>query len=180
MFGKWIPIAAKSIVHRPLHFRIGAGHFGLDAIQQRRESEPVRTLRDALRGEVPSGAGRPAVVRGHPFLAKSLLVGVLPDDIGVERIRHATKATERTIRSISSADSFLGSIQESGQALGVDVPGLPERQSQWMVRPDLFRQYPDVAETDAELIVAGAALGVLRPHLRVAERFELLESFFEA
>jgi hypothetical protein len=48
-----------------------------------------------------------------------------------------------------------------------------------MVRPDLFRQLPDVAETDAELIVAGAALGVLRPHLRGAERFELLESFFE-
>jgi hypothetical protein len=48
-----------------------------------------------------------------------------------------------------------------------------------MVRPDLFRQHPDVAETDVELIVAGAALGVLRPHLRVAERFELLESFFE-
>jgi hypothetical protein len=55
-----------------LHFRIGAGHFGFEAIQQRREIEPVRTLRDPLRGKVPSGAG-PAVVRGHPFLAKSLL-----------------------------------------------------------------------------------------------------------
>jgi hypothetical protein len=48
-----------------------------------------------------------------------------------------------------------------------------------MVRPDLFRERPDIAETDAELIVAGAALGVLRPHLHVAERFELLESFVE-
>ena len=49
-----------------------------------------------------------------------------------------------------------------------------------MVRPGFFRQHPDVAETDAELIVvAGTAPGVLRPHLRVAECFELLESFFE-
>lgn len=48
-----------------------------------------------------------------------------------------------------------------------------------MVRADLLRQHPDVAETDAELIVAGAALGVLRPHLCVAQRFELFESFLE-
>ena len=48
-----------------------------------------------------------------------------------------------------------------------------------MVRLDFFRQHPDVAESDAELIVSGAAFGVLRPHLRIAERFELLESFIE-
>ena len=48
-----------------------------------------------------------------------------------------------------------------------------------MVRADLFRQRPDVAETDAELIVAGAALGILRPHLRAAEGFELLKRFVE-
>jgi hypothetical protein len=46
---------------------------------------------------------------------------------------------------------------ERGQELGVDVLGLPERQRQLMVRPDLFRQHPDIAETDAELIVAGAS-----------------------
>ena len=179
VFGEVDSDCRKSIVHRPLHFRIGAGHFGLDAIEQRRESEPVRTLRDPLRGEVPSGAGRPAVVRGHPFLAKSLLVGVLPDDIGVEPVRHAHKGNGPHHPFHLVGRQFLGLDQESGQELGVDVPGLPERQSQRMVRPDLFRQHPDVAETHAELIVAGAALGVLRPHLRVAERFELLESFFE-
>ena len=78
-------------------------------------------------------------------------------------------------RAASSADGFLGWNKQSGQKLVDDVTGLAKRQSQRMVRPDLFRQHPDVAETDAELIVAGAALGVLRPHLRVAERFEPLE-----
>ena len=53
-------------------------HLRFDATQQRREVEPVRTLPDPLGGEVPAGAGRPAVVRGHPALAQRLLVGVLP------------------------------------------------------------------------------------------------------
>ena len=48
-----------------------------------------------------------------------------------------------------------------------------------MVRPDLFRKRSDVAKTNAELIVAGAVFGVLGAHLRIAERFELLESFIE-
>ena len=48
-----------------------------------------------------------------------------------------------------------------------------------MIRLDLFRQHPDLAETDAVLIVAGAALGVQRTHLGVAERLELFESFLE-
>lgn len=55
------------------------------------EVEPVRTLRDPLGGEVPPGARRPAVVRGHPALAKRLLLGVLRDDISVEPIRHMHK-----------------------------------------------------------------------------------------
>ena len=49
-----------------------------------------------------------------------------------------------------------------------------------MVRAELLCYHPDFAEADAELIVPGALLGVLRPHLRVAERFELPESFFES
>ncbi len=48
-----------------------------------------------------------------------------------------------------------------------------------MVGFDLLRQLPDIAASDAELIVAGTVLGVLRTHLLVAERFELRESFFE-
>src|SRR5262249_49726756 len=48
-----------------------------------------------------------------------------------------------------------------------------------MVGLDLLRQHSDVAVFDAELIVAGAVLGVVRPHLLVAERFKLLESFIE-
>ena len=67
----------------------------------------------------------------------------------------------------------------SGRGPPVNVPALPERQGQRMVHLDLFRQPPDVAEADAELIGAGAAFGVLRPHPLVAERFELLESFME-
>ncbi len=39
--------------------------------------------------------------------------------------------------------------------------------------------FPDVAQSDAELIVAGTVLGVLRAHLLVAERFELRERLFE-
>src|SRR5262245_31849200 len=48
-----------------------------------------------------------------------------------------------------------------------------------MVGLDLLRQHADVAVFDAELFVAGAVLGVVRPHLLVAERFELLERFIE-
>ena len=44
-----------------------------------------------------------------------------------------------------------------------------------MMGPDLFRHCPDVAESDAERIVACTALGIVRPHLRVAERFGLLQ-----
>ena len=42
-----------------------------------------------------------------------------------------------------------------------------------------FRHHADVAEFDAE-IVAGIAFGIVGPHPLVAERFELLESFFES
>ena len=65
-----------------------------DAVQQRRESEPVRTFRDPPRGEVPTCAGCRAVVRGHPCLAKRLLIEVLPDDIGDEPVRGTHKATD--------------------------------------------------------------------------------------
>jgi hypothetical protein len=41
-------------------------------------------------------------------------------------------------------------------------------------------QFSDGAEPDAELIVAGAVLAVLRTDLLIAERFELRESFFES
>src|SRR5262249_60795145 len=66
----------KGAVHRPLHRWIGVPHFRLDAIQQRFEVEPVGTLHDPLGGEAPSGACRPAIVVGHPFLAKRLLFRV--------------------------------------------------------------------------------------------------------
>src|SRR5262249_10623919 len=65
------------------------------------------------------------------------------------------------------------------QVLGIDVPGLPERHGQLRAGLDLLRQHPDVAVFHAELIVAGAPLGVLLPHRLVAERFELLERFIE-
>src|SRR5262249_21413009 len=48
-----------------------------------------------------------------------------------------------------------------------------------MVGLDLLRQRPEVAVLDAELVVAGAPLGVVLPRRLVAERFELLESFIE-
>lgn len=38
---------------------------------------------------------------------------------------------------------------------------------------------PDVAKLDAELIVPGAILFVVRTNLLVSESFELRESFFE-
>lgn len=65
-------------------------------------------------------------------------------------------------------------------AASVNVPGLPEGLDQRVVRADLFRQPPDVAETDAELIVAGTISGIVRARLRVAESLELLESFRES
>lgn len=58
-------------------------------------------------------------------------------------------------------------------------PALPKSQGQLVVGLDLLRQFPDCVESDAELIVAGTVLGVLRSHLLVSERFELLESLFE-
>src|SRR5881409_2389188 len=91
VFGEVDSDGRKRVVHRPLHYWIGAGHFRLDASQQRRQIEPVRTLCDPLGGEVPSGPGRPAVVRGYPVPAECLFVRVLPDDIGVEPVRHARK-----------------------------------------------------------------------------------------
>lgn len=63
--------------------------------------------------------------------------------------------------------------------LWIGVPGFPERHGRFMVGLDLLRQHPDVSEFDAELIVAGTVFGVVRPHLLVAERFELVESFFK-
>jgi hypothetical protein len=45
---------------------------------------------------------------------------------------------------------------------------------------DLFRQHPDVAMRDTELIVSGPVFGVMRPPLLVAERFELLHRFVES
>ena len=49
-----------------------------------------------------------------------------------------------------------------------------------MVGLNLRGQFSDVAEPDAELIVACAVLAVLRTDLLIAERFELRESFFES
>ena len=85
-------------------------------------------------GEVPSGAGRPAVVRGHPVLAKSLFVGVLPDDIGDEPVRHAHKGDGPHHPIHLLGRQLLGLDQERCQELGVNVPGLPEGQGQRMVR----------------------------------------------
>jgi hypothetical protein len=104
---------------------------------------------------------------------------VLPDDISEEPIRHAHKGEGPHHPVHLLGRQLLGLDQECCQELGVNVPGLPEGQGQFMVRADLLRQHSDVAETDAELIVPGATFGVLRPHLRIAERFELLESFIE-
>ena len=96
-------------------------------------------VRDLLRGEVPSGAGRPAVVRGHPFLAKSLLVGVLPDDISDEPVRHAYKGNGPHHPFHLLAPSSPGPDQESGQELGVDcfLVSQSDRANGWSVR-DFF------------------------------------------
>ncbi|MCH9652190.1 MAG: hypothetical protein K0U98_28435 [Deltaproteobacteria bacterium] len=75
-------------VHRPLRFRSGIPHFGLDAVQQRREVGALGTLHHPLGGECPAGAGGHGVVGGQLRLAKTLPVGVLLTDIGTEPIRH--------------------------------------------------------------------------------------------
>ena len=81
----------KNEVHRPLHFRSGVAHLGLDAFQKREEVEPFWTLHDPLGSEAPAGAGSHGIVSGHPPLAKSLLVRVLLDDIRDEPVRHFHK-----------------------------------------------------------------------------------------
>lgn len=53
----------------------------------------------------------------------------------------------------------------------IGVSGLPKRYGQLIVVLDLPRKHADVATFDAELIVPGAVLGIVRPHLLVAERF---------
>jgi hypothetical protein len=84
----------QSTVHRPLQDGIGTSHFRLDAIQQRGQVEPFGAPHDSLGGEAPSGACRSAVVSNLPFLAKSFLVGVLLDDVGVEPVRHISTAPD--------------------------------------------------------------------------------------
>ena len=59
------------------------------------------------------------------------------------------------------------------------LPVSQRDRAELVVGLDLLRQRADVAVLDAELIVAGAVLGVVRTHRLVAERFELLESFVE-
>src|SRR5262249_5713409 len=71
-------------VHRPLRLGSGGPHLRFDAIEQRFKVESFGALGHPPGRERPAGAGRPAIVVGHPFLAKRLLVGVLLDDIGVE------------------------------------------------------------------------------------------------
>lgn len=166
----------QRVVHRPLHFGRGVGHFRLDAIQQRRQIQTVRILRDPLGGEVPACPGLPAVVRGHPILAKRRLVGVLRDDVGVKPVRHAHKGggphhpIHRFRRQLFRLD------QERGQELGVHVPGVPESNGQLVVGLDLRGKLPDVTKPDAELVVSSAILSVLRTDLPVVERFQLRES----
>src|SRR5215831_14736879 len=68
----------------------------------------------------------------------------------------------------------------SRQELGIDVPGLPKLQSQLVVGLDLLRQLSDVAHWNAELMFARTVFGVMRTHLLVFERFELLHYFSES
>ena len=68
---------------------------------------------------------------------------------------------------------------EDGQKLGVDVPGLPQGQSQLVIGLDFLGQHPNVAVLHAELIVAGAILDVVRTPLLVAQRLESRERFLK-
>src|ERR1041384_3242435 len=70
VFGEVDSNFSQSAIHRPLHFGSGLPHFGFDAIQQRREVEPLGTLRDPIGGQSPSGAGSHWMFGGHPPLAK--------------------------------------------------------------------------------------------------------------
>ena len=63
--------------------------------------------------------------------------------------------------------------------LGVDIPRGPELEGQLVVVFDLGGQFPHVTAQNAELIGPRASLAVLRPHLFVAEGFELSERFGE-
>src|SRR5262249_15489624 len=111
--------------------------------------------------------------------AKSLLVGVLLDDIVGEPVRHPMKGD----RPHQPIHVFRGQVlwlhQKDGKVLGIDVSGPPKRNGQLVVGLDLLRQHPDVAVFDAERLI-GAALDVVRPHPLAAERLKLSEGFLQS
>jgi len=158
----------KAGVHRPLHLGSGRAHFGLDAIQQRDEVESFGTLRDPTGRQLPSGTGRHRIIRRHPLIAKRLPVGVLPDDIRMEPVGHPRKGdtSHHSIQFFGRQQTDFD--QERRQELGVDISGFPQRQGQFVIGPDLVRQFPKVSAFDAKLIVPGTAFGVLSAHTRVA------------
>src|SRR5690606_4865093 len=104
---------------------------------------------------------------------------VLFRSVGVEPVRHAHEGDGPDHSFHLLGRQLLRLDHERGQELCVRVPGVPERQGELVVRADLLRQGPDVSELDPELMVTGAALGVLRTHLGLAERFELLEGLVQ-
>ena len=83
------------------------------------------TTRSAVRLHPARAAQRSS--RGHPCLAKRLLVGVLFDDIGDEPVRHVRKG-DRPHHSIHFfGRHVLWLDQEGCQELGIGVAGLPKR-----------------------------------------------------
>src|SRR6185436_14962397 len=79
--GKWMPISARALFI--VHCTTGSASAISDSMRSSNAG-----------GSSPFGlvAGRPAVVVGHPLLAKRLLLGVLLDDIGHKPVRHVREA----------------------------------------------------------------------------------------
>jgi hypothetical protein len=82
--------------------------------------------------------------------------------------------------AISLRDQVPGVDQKDGQKSGINVPGVPEGDGQLVVDLDLGGEIPDVTKPDAELIVPGAILRVVRTDLLVSERFHLRDRLLES
>lgn len=102
------------------------------------------------------------------------------DNVGIEPVRDMRKVAGPHQPIDLIASQVLGLDQEDCQEPGVNIAGVPEREGQLVVGLYLRGKLPEVAQLNAELIVTGAVLFVMRTNLFVAESLELSESFFES
>ena len=124
-----------------------------------------RVRPDSYRFALTSGSirrGGPGVIILHPCLAKRLLVGMVLDNIGIQPVCNLRKVAGSHHPIHLVASQVFGLDQKDGQEPGIDVPGVPEGTGQLVVGLDLRGKLPDVTKPDAELIVPGATLFVLR------------------